>query len=128
MMSTYAGDMPGRTELGCLDVSLAPGWRQEAAGPIVVYDLGNRCEHSIRVDLGALRVVGRDELDHEVDMVPFDPDHEIEPRTMDARARGEEWIEYHPRFPGGALRLLRVDVGGIAMDEPPQSRWIDVRP
>ena len=113
--------LPSAEHIGCLDIDVARGSRSEAAGPVVVYTLGNRCEHAIRVDLGAVHVVGIDEAERRIDMEPYDPGHAIGPRDMDARAHGEEWIEYHPIFPT-PIFAVDVDVASVAVGEPPAQR------
>ena len=124
----YVGDtlpVPA-AHLGCVDVALQRGERAEARGPVVVYELGNRCEHSVRVDLGAVRVYGVDDVERHIDLVAFDPDHEIGPRDMDARAHGEEWIEYHPIVPAD-IRTVEVDLGALVAGETPLGHWQRLR-
>ena len=93
----YAGDLVQPDRFACLDANVDATHRSEADGPVVIVRLGNRCEHSIRVDLGAMQVVGVDDNGVRVPMTAYDPRHEIGPRSMDARAHGEKWIEFARR-------------------------------
>ncbi len=110
------------TQLGCLEVGVLVGHRPEATGPVVVVYLGNRCDHSVPVDLSALHVVGGDEQGATVPLVPYDPDREIGPRRLDGRTEGSEWIEYPAQI--DHLAWLDVDVGAIALDEPIGAHWV----
>jgi hypothetical protein len=108
---------------GCLDVAVHAVWRGPQKGPIVVWDLGNSCEHSVSVDLGAATVVAGDREGHKVSTVAYDPDHEIRVRRIDARTSGQEWIEYRPTTEMSYVDWLDVDVGGVS-SEPRTTRWI----
>ncbi|HEX4423452.1 MAG TPA: hypothetical protein VH165_36335 [Kofleriaceae bacterium] len=131
------GSFPVAAEpLGCLDVAVLATRRPEAAGPVAVVYLGNRCDHRVAIDLTRLTVVGGSDDGAQVAMIAFDPDREIAPRRLDALGVGEEWIEYHPVVATTApvsaapsditapVAWLDVDVGRIATDEPPGVRWI----
>jgi hypothetical protein len=118
-----AGTFPlDAQHLGCLDVWLQAGQRYEAEGPVVVIHLGNKCDHSAPVDLGTVRVVGGDDEGMHVQMAPYDPEHEIGPRRIDAFTDGEEWIEYHPVGLRRTLAWVDVDVGSI--EAPGPERWV----
>ena len=52
---------PAGIRFACVDVWVEATTRHEAEGPVVVVHLGNRCDHSTRVDLGSLHVVGLDD-------------------------------------------------------------------
>jgi hypothetical protein len=110
-------------QVGCLDIGVLSTTRREATGPVVVVYLGNRCDRHVMVDLGRLRVVGGDNQGAQVAMTAYDPAREIGPRQLDALAAGEEWIEYHGAT-AEQLAWLDIDVGRIAVDEPPSARWI----
>ncbi|MBV8763166.1 MAG: hypothetical protein JO257_38135 [Deltaproteobacteria bacterium] len=115
---------PSGVRLSCVDAWVEATTRPEAEGPVVVVHVGNRCDHSARVDLGSLKVVGLDEQGATWPLSPYDPRHEIEPRRMDALAWGEEWIEFHAPVHGASLASVDVDVGSIeALGE---ARWIRV--
>jgi hypothetical protein len=113
-----AGTLPRPVhQVGCLDVAILRG---DVDGHIG-YRFGNRCEHSVRVDLGVAHIVGLDRTGRRVAMVAFDPAHEIGPRDLDARAHGEQWIEYDPPVPI-ELWALEVDVGDVAAGDAPIGR------
>jgi hypothetical protein len=121
------GSSTGGVSFPCLDVSVAGTRRIEATGPIVVYYLGNRCEHSVRVDLATPGVIGGDDVGRTVRMVPYDPDRELEIKPIDARMYGEEWIEYQPTEPIDHIDWLDVDVGGVEADASQHPRWLRAR-
>jgi hypothetical protein len=102
---------------GCLD--LAIDRRPDIdRGPVIAYAFGNRCGEPATVDLASAVVVGRS-TDAIERLTPFDPDKEIVPRQIDARAVGGEAIAYLASAP---LSQLCVDAGSIAgVDE---TRWL----
>jgi hypothetical protein len=112
--------------LGCLELTMRIGARAEASVPVVVVYLGNRCDHSVAVDLSALHVVGGNDLGQTIAMTAYDPSHEIGPRRIDGRAQGEEWIELDPTRPIIDLAWLDVDIGAVAPDEPIAARWVRI--
>jgi hypothetical protein len=120
----YRGETiyPELQRFDCLDVWLQAGQRAEAEGPVVVVHLGNRCDHSVPVDLGSIRVVGLDEAGSKWTLAAYDPDHEIEPRRIDAYVAGEEWIEYHAQTGAPRFAWIDVDVGSVAGRGP--ERWV----
>jgi hypothetical protein len=119
------GSFPDPVTFDCLDVTVHAAWRTEQKGPIVVWDLGNRCEHSVLVDLGTATVVAGDEQGHTVATTAYDPDHELRVRSLDARISGQEWIEYRPASEIAHVAWLDVDIGGVS-SAPRTTRWIRV--
>jgi hypothetical protein len=116
-MGTYTpGSFPGKTHAigDCLDIAVQHGVRPEAAGVVVVFHIGNRCDHRTVVDLASVRVAGESRYGVHLDLQPYDPRHEIAPLEIDAFGAGEEWIEYQP---AGAYDWLDIDLGRIAGDE-----------
>jgi hypothetical protein len=111
---------------GCVELSVRGEWRREAEGPVVVIGLGNTCEHSVVIDLGALVVVGVGDSGAGIAMAPYDPDREIRPRRIDARRMGEEWIEFHPVSSTGHLAWLDVDASRVVEGAGAQSRWVRI--
>ncbi len=94
---------------GCLD--LAIDRRPDIdRGPVLAYAFGNRCDQPALVDLASVMVVGRSGGSIQR-LTPFDPDREIVPRQIDARAVGGEAIAYLAAAP---LSQLCVDTGSIA--------------
>ncbi len=80
--------------LECLDLAVAGDRDVVAPGPILDYRFGNRCDHAIAVDLGAVRATGRTPSGEEVALVPYDPYREIKPLRLEARTTGRERLEY----------------------------------
>jgi hypothetical protein len=116
------GTLPKPAHVGCLDVAILRG----QVDGVVGYQFGNRCEHSVRVDFGAARVVGIDGTGRRIALVAYDPAREIGPRDLDARASGEAWIEYDAPIPF-ELHFLQVDVGEVVADESPTARITQLR-
>jgi hypothetical protein len=115
------------TSVGCLDVGLAAMRRAETSGPVVEISLGNRCEHHVDVDLGALQVVAGNNGGATAAARAYDPDHEIEARTIAARESGDEYIEYLPVTPLAPIEWLDVDVAGVAPDAARREHWVRVQ-
>ncbi|HEY0195808.1 MAG TPA: hypothetical protein VGC42_32060, partial [Kofleriaceae bacterium] len=70
---------PGeRVTVGCFDVAVER--RADApVGPVLGFDVANRCDHPQQLDFAALIVVGRDAAGHDVALAPYDPRHELVP-------------------------------------------------
>jgi hypothetical protein len=106
---------------GCVDVHADCSWPAESTGPVATIDLGNRCDHGVVVDLGAIHAtaVHREyEADHATACQPYDPDQEIRPRALSPGAHGAEWIEYHPIEAMDRIDMLVLDLGHIVPGEP----------
>jgi hypothetical protein len=108
---------------GCVDVGLAVTRLPEATGPIVVFDLGDRCDHSATVDLSAVRVVAHDLQGETVPMVAYDPERQIRPMRIGGRDSGEEWIEYNP-VSSIELMSIEVELGNIVPSAPQDAQPI----
>lgn len=111
--------------LGCLDVRVAliEDRAVEAGWPVVGFDMGNRCDAPVYVDLRRASVTGRLADGRVVRMRPFDPRSEIDAAVLDGRSSAREVIAYIP--PAGARdgtparsREVCVDVGGITAADP----------
>src|SRR5262245_7176995 len=90
----YRGDFAGeRVALPCLDLAVVVR-RDALEGPVVAYDVGNRCEHAVTVDLVSVRVIARDGDGHEVPLAPYDPRHELAVLPLAASWMAHEAIEY----------------------------------
>jgi hypothetical protein len=89
--------------LECADVVVSPRPDVYATGPVVEIAVGNRCDHPIEIDYGAIRAIG-----HRA----FDPRGEIRRGVLDARSMAVEVIEYRPI--GGAGASLCLDLSGFA--------------
>ena len=108
-----AGSLDGEIhQLGCIDIAVHGAWPHEAEGPVIVIELGNRCEHSIAIDLRRLEVFG-DGTFGSARLTAYDPDDEIAARRIDARRTGEEWIEYHPSSRIDGIDALEIDIGRV---------------
>ncbi len=98
----------------CLDVAVDPLADPAAAGTAVTYRFGNRCDHSVRVDLGAVQAFGRFADGSRVALVAYDPEHVIRAGRLDPRRQGSESIEYqHPDDPAARPVELCLTLGGI---------------
>ncbi|RMH38712.1 MAG: hypothetical protein D6689_18925 [Deltaproteobacteria bacterium] len=115
-----AGPMEGqRRTVGCLDVAVAHAFDPAAVGPVARIAIANRCDRAVRVDLGAIRAVGRGPGNRAVMLVPYDPRGEIRPAAIEARTTAVEWIEYQP--PGGRPDLFTqwcLDLAAIDAARP----------
>ncbi len=105
----FAGE---RATIGCLDVGVSSHADPAAEGPAIAYELGNRCDHPARVDLGAVIVRGRTDSGREIELAPFDPEGELRPVRLEARRTGREVIEYHAAV-AEPVRLVCVELAGI---------------
>jgi hypothetical protein len=87
-------DFPGqRATIGCLD--LAVDRRADLSiGPVLSYQFANRCDRAATVDLGAARVMGRDEQGADIELAPYDPRGELHPAALDGRMVGAEALVY----------------------------------
>jgi len=104
-----------RLTLDCLDLAVAGDRDLVAAGPIVDYQFGNRCQHPITVDLGAIRATGRTPTGEEVALVPYDPQGQIRAVTLETRTAGRERLEYRKaRDFGIDLVQVCVALDGVA--------------
>jgi len=102
------------TVVDCLDVMVEPIADAEATGAAVAISFGNRCDHAVRVDLAAVRAVGRFADGSRRSLVAYDPDGAIHAGRLDPRRAGREAIEYQD--PGdAAARPVEVclTLGGI---------------
>ena len=107
--SSYQTSFPGaRTTVGCLDVAVTVVERTDT-GTILSYSVGNRCDRVAVIDFSALRVRFASEVSFGRDLRPYDPNGELRPLRMEARAVITEQIEYRP--PASVARGLCVDVG-----------------
>ena len=86
--------------LECLDLAVAGDRDVVAPGPSLDYRFGNRCDHAIAVDLGAVLATGRTPSGEEVALVPYDPYREIKPLRLEARTAGRERLAYRGVAPG----------------------------
>jgi hypothetical protein len=100
-----------RVELACLEVAIDRVHDAVAPDPVISIGFGNRCDHRVVVDLGAVRVTA-DGSGEELVLVPHDPNHELVPRALSARWSGSERIAYEP---SGAGRVC-VDVSALERD------------
>jgi len=99
-----------RQTIGCVDIAVAKSDDASGEGPVVSYAFGNRCRYPVALDFTAIHVRGRtaDGAIHE--LVAFDPQHEIQPLSIDALITGRENIEYVAREP---MVEVCVDLSGI---------------
>jgi hypothetical protein len=118
----FSGPFPHtRTTVGCVDIGV--GFGRTDHGAVVAYELGNRCDRSVVLDLATVRVVGRDADGRERPLSPFDPRDEIHPVPLPARWWGGEQIAYNDTETTPLVTVC-VDVGGIDASQPRAERWV----
>ncbi len=113
--STMTGPFVGEARtVGCLDVAVASSDDPQADGPVARVTLGNRCDAGVVVDFGALRGSAVLLDGSTMHLRPFDPNGEIRPATLDARAVARETIEFAlpPEMPADVVEWC-VDIGGL---------------
>lgn len=82
---------PGmRQTVGCLDIAVHAQRDVVTRNPLLEVNVGNRCDHGVDVDLGALRV----RANTGAALAAVDPRREIRVLRMDGRLVGREVIEY----------------------------------
>ena len=88
----FAGE---RVSLGCVDLAVAR--RPDGPlGAILAYDIGNRCDTPVWLDLASPAVIGRvDNAD--IELAAYDPRAELRRLPLDGRALATETIEYRAR-------------------------------
>jgi hypothetical protein len=91
----YSGyEFPGRRfTFGCVDAAIALRVPDDLR-PAISYELGNRCDQAAMVDLGAAYVTARASDGPEIELIAFDPLHEIRPAPLDGRMFASEAIQY----------------------------------
>jgi len=106
-------DFPGqRATVGCVDVAVARRADHDSSA-VLQYRFGNRCDRAVQIDLRLVAVVGRLGDGREVELWPYDPDHEIQPALLDGLFVGREALAYPT--PGPATQVC-ADVSRIAAD------------
>ena len=94
--SALGHDFAGqRVSLGCIDLAVAR--RPDGPlGAVLAYDIGNRCDTPVWLDLASPPVIGQvDNAD--IDLVAYDPRAELRRLPLDGRALATETIEYRAR-------------------------------
>lgn len=114
--SAWGHDFAGQhATLGCVDVAIDR--RPDGPlGAVLAYDLGNRCDHAVRVDLSSAAVLGRTATGN-VELSPYDPLRELGPVWLDGRSVAKETIEYRSEEPLAA-RDVCVDAGSVIAERP----------
>lgn len=103
----------------CLDIALQHRPRSAQLRNVIEYHFGNRCNEPAIVDLAAAPVYGRTSDGSTSKLFAFDPFHELRLLEIDARAVGQEAIEYPS---SEVLTSLCIDAAAIAHAAPP--RWL----
>jgi hypothetical protein len=108
--------------MGCLDLGAHLTRHPEVPRDFVViqYELGNRCEAAVRVDLSAVRVRARYPGGATVWLRVFDPRAELRPGALDARMHAFQPIAYAPGAGERAPEEVCVAPGRAAPDEAPR--------
>lgn len=106
--------------VGCFDVAVELMPADVTSDPVIGYTAGNRCDEAVRLDLGAVRVVGRTGGGREVELAPFDPEGQLRSALLEARSVAREQISYRAApvaadpEPGSPLVSVCVELGGLA--------------
>lgn len=103
----------------CLDLAIEKRATPDNSNSVVAYEFGNRCDEPTLVDLASARLVGHTVGGGTIDLVAYDPDREIRPLQLDARAVGREAIAYSSDL---EIQGICVDAASIAHTSPP--RWL----
>ena len=109
--------------VGCVELGVGPATDPNVPGPIIAYELGNRCSHAATVDLASVHVIGRDTNGVDHAMWAHDPNHEIRTAVLDARWAGRERIQYVGQDLATLVSVC-VDVGGVDTSVARSERWI----
>lgn len=114
---------PGvRQTVGCLDIAVLGQRDAVTQNPLLEINVGNRCDHGVDVDLGALQVRGKTAT-HDVALTAVDPRQEIRVLRMDGRLVGREVIEYRATEAPTALVALCVDASRVERTARGHQRW-----
>jgi len=108
--------------LGCLDLGVHLARHPEVPREFAVlqFELGNRCEAPVRVDLTAVRVQARYAGGATVWLPTYDPRAEVRPASLDVRMHVFQPLAYGPGGPErSAPEALCVALGRVAPDDPP---------
>lgn len=106
--------------LGCLDlgVHLARHPSVPRSFTVVQYELGNRCDRPLRIDLAAVRVRARYPDGVEVALERHDPHREVRPATLELRSRAFEALAYSPSAPHSVeAPVVCLTLGGVVEAE-----------
>ena len=119
--NTFPGQ---RASVGCLDVAVE---RRDdmPIGPALGFQFANRCDHLAKIDLAAVRVIGRGARGRETMLVPFDPNHELKLAWLDGRSANAEALAYAldaTGLPTPQMVEVCVDLASIAGQAPAQWR------
>ena len=106
---------------GCIDIAIDLISDPQAAGFATELRMGNRCDSAVTVDLGQIRATIRHGNGQISEMRVYDPEYQLRPALLDARARGREVLEYQLVEPGvvpGPNAELCLDIAGVDRGEP----------
>lgn len=122
-----SGFVGQRATIGCLDIAVERRADYDASA-VLQYQLGNRCNRAVEVDLQQVPVVGRFADGEELALTPYDPDLEIRPVKLAGRLVGAEAIAYRTPRPASqvcvdAARIERP-AGERAFAAAPPARWL----
>jgi hypothetical protein len=120
-----ATEFPGtHATVGCLDVAIDRR-ADLPIGPVLHYQLANRCDRAAIVDLGAATVVAHHADGTQLTLAPYDPQHELHPVSLDGRNVGGEALAYPAP---AAITQLCVDLAALVHQQPAQWRCFDTAP
>ncbi len=103
--------------LGCADLGFSLDRETSLTSDssfLLDVSLRNRCVRETAVDLGALRITGRDESGAERPVTVYDPRNEIHPYQIDALAEGTERLRIDVGGSLNATRVICIDVSRVS--------------
>ena len=104
---------------GCLDLGVHLTRHPSVPGrfTVVRYELGNRCDRPLRLDLSAVRARARYADGVELTLARHDPRREVVPATLEHRSRAVEVLAYAPAIPrDGAPAVVCLTLDGVLRD------------
>jgi hypothetical protein len=104
--------------IDCLDLSVERRVDRQTEA-VLGFSFGNRCDHPVLVDLASVAVVGRTREGRELQLIAYDPLHEVRAIWLDGRAVGSEALAYPTDAPLGEIC---VDAASII--HAPASHWL----
>lgn len=101
--------------VGCLDIAIDRK-ADRGSSAVLGFEVGNRCDDKVVIDLAFAHVIGRTADGVEVALAADDPEL-LQPLALDGRAVGEEAVAYASR---DQLGQVCVDVASLANEKPAQ--------
>jgi hypothetical protein len=122
------GDLgAGARSYGCVDVVAVPqdSYETPPGGHMIDIELGNRCDHSVPTNFGAIKVsLRREGKTGETPANAYDPRGEIHPARIPANLHVHERIIFFPANRDcGEIDRVCVDVDGLVPETTGDTRF-----